>query len=63
MSRSPLVDKARARLAEQRQKDMDRWQSGSASFRRTMVRWMLRIVAITLILILALYRVGGGRFF
>jgi hypothetical protein len=63
MSRSPLVNKARARLAEQRQKDMERWQSGSSSFRRTMIRWMLRIVAITLILVLALYRIGGGRFF
>ncbi|HLG86545.1 MAG TPA: hypothetical protein VKZ79_05045 [Alphaproteobacteria bacterium] len=63
MSRSPLVNKARARLAEQRQKDMERWQTGSNSFRRTMIRWMLRIVAITLILVLALYRIGGGRFF
>lgn len=63
MARSPLVEKTRARLAQQREQQMERWQTGSSSFRRTMIRWMLRIVAITLILILALYRVGGGRFF
>lgn len=63
MARSPLVDKTRTRLAQQRQIEMDRWQTGTSKFRRTMIRWMLRIVAITLIMVLALYRLGGGRFF
>ena len=63
MSQSPLVKRARARLAEQRQQQLERWETGPATFRRTMIRWTLRIIVITLILILALYRVGGGQIF
>lgn len=63
MSESPLLKRTRARLALQRQQEQERWETEPASYRRSMIRWGLRIIAVTLILVLALYRVGGGRIF
>ena len=63
MSESPLLKRTRARLALQRQQAEDGWTEKPAAFRRTLIRWGLRIVAITLILVLALYRIGGGQIF
>ncbi|HVO33280.1 MAG TPA: hypothetical protein VMU17_05135 [Elusimicrobiota bacterium] len=57
------MKRTRARLAEQRERQHQQWEAKPAAFRRSMIRWMLRIVAITLILVLALYRFGGGRIF
>ena len=63
MSESPLLKRTRARLALQRQQQEERWLEKPQAFRKSMLRWALRIVAITAILILALYRIGGGRIF
>ena len=63
MSESPLLKRTRTRLALQRQQEQERWLERPATFRRAMLRWALRIIAITAVLVLALYRIGGGQIF
>jgi len=63
MSESPLLKRTRTRLAQQRQQEQEHWEGKPGAYRKSMIRWVLRILAITLILVLALYRIGGGRIF
>jgi hypothetical protein len=63
MSDSPLLRRARERLARQRQQERERWETQPAALRKSMIRWLLRIVGLVVLLGLMAYRLGGGYFF
>jgi hypothetical protein len=63
MSDSPLLRRARARLAKQRELERQRWETQPAALQKTMIRWMLRIAGLVLLLGLIAYRLTGGSFY
>lgn len=63
MTESPLLKRTRARLAKQRALEMERWQTQPAALQKSMIRWILRIVALIVLLGLMFYRFNGGSFY
>jgi hypothetical protein len=63
MTGSPLLKRTRSRLAKQRQLEQERWIIEPAALQKAMIRWMLRIVALIVLLGLMFYRFSGGSFF
>ncbi len=63
MSDSPLMRRTRERLARQRQQQREQWEMQPAKLRKSMLRWMLRIIGFMILLGLIAYRMGGGRTF
>jgi len=63
MTGSPLLKRTRSRLAKQRQLEQERWIIQPAALQKAMIRWILRIVALIVLLGLMFYRFSGGSFF
>lgn len=63
MTGSPLLKRTRSRLAKQRQLEHERWIIQPAALQKAMIRWILRLVALIVLLGLMFYRFNGGRFF
>jgi hypothetical protein len=63
MSDSPLLRRARARMAKQRELERQRWEQAPAALQKTMFRWILRIIGFMILGGLILYRLHGGSFF
>jgi hypothetical protein len=63
MNESPLLRRARERMAKQRQLEKERWEQAPAALQKSMFRWMLRIVGFIILGGLILYRLSGGSFF
>jgi hypothetical protein len=63
MSESPLLRRARERMAAQRQKDREQWEIQPAALQKSMIRWILRIFGFLILIGLILYRLGGNRLF
>ena len=63
MSDSPLLRRARERMAKQRQLEQERWQQAPAALQKSMLRWILRIIGFIVLAGLILYRLKGGSFF
>lgn len=63
MSESPLLRRARERMAKQRELERERWEVAPAALRKSMIRWVFRIVGFILLTGLILYRLNGGRLF
>jgi hypothetical protein len=63
MSDSPLLRRARERLAKQRQEERDRWETQPAALRKSMLRLILRVVAIFVLMGLLVFRLNGGSFY
>jgi hypothetical protein len=60
MSDSPLLRRARERMAKQRQLEQERWEQAPAALQKSMLRWILRIVGFIVLAGLILYRLNGG---
>ena len=63
MSESPLLRRARERMAKQRELERERWEVAPAALQKSMIRWLLRIVGFIVLAGLILYRLIGGRLF
>jgi hypothetical protein len=63
MSESPLLRRARERMAKQRELERERWEVAPAALQKSMIRWLLRIVGFIVLAGLILYRLNGGRLF
>ena len=63
MSESPLLRRARERMAKQRELERERWEVAPAALQKSMIRWVLRIVGFIILAGLILYRLNGGRLF
>ena len=63
MSDSPLLRRARERMAKQRQLDQERWEQAPAALQKSMLRWILRIIGFIVLAGLILYRLNGGSVF
>ena len=63
MSDSPLLRRARERMAKQRQLERERWETAPAALQKSMFRWILRIIGFLVLGGLILYRLNGGRLF
>jgi hypothetical protein len=63
MSDSPLLRRARERMAKQRELDQQRWESQPAALQKSALLWILRILAFLVLLGLVYYRLTGGRLF
>ncbi len=63
MSGSPLMRRARERLAHQRQLERERWETQPAALQKSMIRWLLRIVGFMVLLGLIFLRLSGRRIF
>ena len=63
MSESPLLRRARERMAKQRDLERERWEVAPAALQKSMIRWVLRIVGFIVLAGLILYRLNGGRLF
>jgi hypothetical protein len=63
MSDSPLLRRARERMAKQRELERQRWETAPAALQKSMFRWILRIVGFIVLAGLILYRLNGGRIF
>jgi hypothetical protein len=63
MSESPLLRRARERMAKQRELERERWEVAPAALQKSMIRWVLRIVGFILLAGLILYRLNGSRVF
>ena len=63
MSESPLLRRARERMAKQRELERQRWETAPAALQKSMFRWILRIVGFIVLAGLILYRLNGGRIF
>jgi hypothetical protein len=63
MSESPLLRRARERMAAQREKDRQQWEVQPAALQKSMILWILRIVGFILLIGLILYRFRGGQLF
>jgi hypothetical protein len=63
MSESPLLRRARERMAKQRELERERWEVAPAALQKSMIRWLLRIVGFIVLAGLILYRLNGGRIF
>ncbi len=60
MSDSPLLRRARERMAKQRQLERERWETQPAALQKSMIRWILRILGFAVLIGLILYRLRGG---
>ncbi len=63
MTESPLLRRTRERLARQREEERLRWEVQPAALRKSMLRWMLRIMGFMVLIGLVLLRLGGRRLF
>jgi hypothetical protein len=63
MSESPLLRRARERMAKQRELERQRWETAPAALQKSMFRWILRIVGFIVLAGLIFYRLNGGRIF
>ncbi len=63
MNDSPLLRRTRERLAKQRQEERLRWEVQPVEMRKSMLRWILRIMALIVLMGLLVYRLSGGYFF
>ena len=63
MSDSPLLRRARERMAKQRQLEQERWVQAPAALQKSMFRWILRIIGFIILAGLLLYRLHGGSIF
>lgn len=63
MSDSPLLRRARERLAKQRELDRQRWEVQPAELQKSTLRWILRIIGFLVLMGLIYYRMTGGRIF
>jgi hypothetical protein len=63
MSESPLLRRARERMAKQRELERERWETAPAALQKSMFRWILRIVGFIVLAGLIFYRLNGGRIF
>jgi hypothetical protein len=63
MNESPLLRRARERLAKQRQLEQERWTTQPAQLQKAMLRWILRIAGVVVLIGLIFYRMNGGRLF
>ena len=63
MSVSPLLRRARERMAKQRQLEQERWEQAPAALQKSMFRWILRILGFIVLAGLILYRLNGGSIF
>ncbi len=62
MSTSPLLRRARERLAKQRELERQRWEVQPAALRKSMFRWLLRLMGFLVLMGLILLRLSGRRF-
>ena len=63
MSDSPLLRRTRERLAKQRQEERERWETQPAVLRKSMLRWILRLIAVLVLVGLVVFRMNGGRLY
>ena len=63
MSDSPLLRRARERMAKQRQLERERWEQAPAALQKSMLRWILRIIGFIILAGLIVYRLEGGSIF
>ncbi len=63
MSDSPLLRRARERMARQRELERARWETQPAALQKSMLRWVLRIIGFLVLAGLILYRLKGGRLY
>ena len=63
MSQSPLLRRARERMAKQRQLERERWETQPVALQKSMIRWILRILAFMVLIGLILFRLSGGSLF
>ena len=63
MSDSPLLRRARERMAKQRELERERWETAPAVLQKSMFRWLFRIIGFVILGGLILYRLNGGRIF
>jgi hypothetical protein len=63
MSESPLLRRARERLAKQREEEQRRWEVQPAALQKSMIRWILRIVGFMVLIGLILLRLKGINLF
>ena len=63
MNESPLLRRARERMAKQRQLEKERWEQAPAALQKSMFRWILRIIGFVILGGLILYRLRGGSLF
>jgi hypothetical protein len=63
MSESPLLRRARERMAKQRELERQRWETAPAALQKSMFRWILRIFGFIVLAGLIFYRLNGGRIF
>ena len=63
MSESPLLKRARERMARQREQDRERWEVQPAALQKSMIRWIFRIVGFLVLIGLILLRLNGISLF
>jgi CHASE3 domain sensor protein len=63
MSESPLLRRARERLAKQREQERQRWEIQPAALQKSMIRWILRIVGFLVLIGLIVLRLKGVSLF
>jgi len=63
MSQSPLLRRARERMARQRELERARWETQPAQLQKSMIRWILRILGFLVLIGLILFRLNGGRLY
>ena len=63
MNDSPLLRRARERMAKQRELERERWETAPAALQKSMLRWILRIAGLIVLAGLIFYRLNGGRIF
>jgi CHASE3 domain sensor protein len=63
MSDSPLLRRARERMAKQREQERERWEIAPAALQKSMIRWILRILAIMVLVALVWFRLKGLSLF
>jgi hypothetical protein len=63
MSDSPLLRRARERMAKQREEERLRWEIQPAALQKTMIRWILRILGALVLVALILFRLNGISLF
>jgi hypothetical protein len=63
MSDSPLLRRARERMAKQREEERQRWEAQPAALQKNMIRWILRILGAMVLVALILFRLNGISLF
>lgn len=63
MSESPLLRRARERMAAQRERDRQQWEIQPAALQKSMIRWILRLLGVMVLIGLVLYRMHGSGLF